>query len=81
MSLEKWVEYGWLRREPTSPGEVKDLLGVVDRSLADSKVEAVSAQLCRMMGPRASAVKAPTPGCVIGGCAGHFSTSCSITRG
>ena len=41
MSLEKWVEYGWLRREPTSPGEIKDLLGIVDRSLADSKVEAV----------------------------------------
>jgi len=39
MSLEKWVEYGWLRREPTSPGEIKDLLGIVDRSLADSKVE------------------------------------------
>jgi hypothetical protein len=34
MSLEKWVEYGWLRREPTSPGEIKDLLGIVERSLA-----------------------------------------------
>ena len=37
MSSEKWVEYGWLRREPTSPREIKDLLGIVDRSLADSK--------------------------------------------
>ena len=47
MSLEKWVEYGWLRREPTSPGEIKDLLGIVDRSLADSKVEAAfNAALC-----------------------------------
>jgi hypothetical protein len=45
MSLEKWVEYGWLRWEPTSPGEIKDLLGIVDRSLADSKVEAVSTDL------------------------------------
>jgi hypothetical protein len=45
MSLEKWVEYGWLRREPTSPSEIKDLLGIVDRSLADSKVEAVSTDL------------------------------------
>jgi hypothetical protein len=45
MSLEKWVEYGWLRREPTSPGEIKDLLGIVERSLADSKVEAVSSDL------------------------------------
>jgi len=29
MSLEKWVEYGWLRAEPTSPGEIKNLLGIV----------------------------------------------------
>jgi hypothetical protein len=45
MSLEKWVEYGWLRRETTSPSEIKNLLGIVDRSLADSKVEAVSTDL------------------------------------
>ena len=45
MSLEKWVEYGWLRREATSPAEIKDLLGIVQRSLADSKVEAVSTDL------------------------------------
>jgi len=45
MSLAKWVEYGWLRREPTSPGEIKGLLGIVKRSLLDSKVEAVSTDL------------------------------------
>src|SRR5437899_4652333 len=45
MSSEKWVEYGWLRREPTSPGEIKGLLGIVQRSLLDSKVEAVSTDL------------------------------------
>jgi hypothetical protein len=45
MSLEKWVEYGWLRSEPTSPNEIKSLLGIVDRSLTDSKVEAVSTDL------------------------------------
>jgi hypothetical protein len=28
MSLEKWVEYGWLRREPTSPGEIKVFWGL-----------------------------------------------------
>jgi len=39
------VEYDWLRQEPTSPNEIKDLLGIVDRSLADSKVEAVSTDL------------------------------------
>jgi hypothetical protein len=31
MSLEKLVEHGWLRRESTSPGEIKDLLGIVQR--------------------------------------------------
>jgi hypothetical protein len=45
MSLEKWVAYGWLRKEPTSAGEIRDLLGIVERSLADSKVEAVSTDL------------------------------------
>src|SRR6266568_8895829 len=45
MSLEKWVEYGWLRREPTSPREIRDLLGIVERSLADSRVAAVSTDL------------------------------------
>ena len=45
MSLEKWAEYGWLRREPTSTGEIKDLLGIVERSISDSKVEAVSTDL------------------------------------
>jgi len=45
MSLEKWEEFGWLRREPTSAGEIKGLLGIVDRSLTDSKVEAISADL------------------------------------
>jgi len=45
MSLKKWVEYGWLRREATSPGEIKDLPGIVERGLADSQVEAVSPDL------------------------------------
>ena len=45
MSLEKWVEYGWLRAEPTSPGEIKNLWGIVDRGLADSHVEAISDDL------------------------------------
>jgi hypothetical protein len=45
MSLEKWVEYGWLRREPTSSIEIRDLLGIGDRSLTDWRVEAVSTDL------------------------------------
>ncbi|HEY1482661.1 MAG TPA: hypothetical protein VGF19_08070 [Candidatus Acidoferrum sp.] len=43
MSLE--VEYGWLRREPTSPDEIRSLRGIVERSLADAEVEAVSTDL------------------------------------
>ena len=45
MGLEKWAEYGWLRREPTSPSEIEGLLGIVERSLADARVEAVSTDL------------------------------------
>jgi len=45
MSLEKWVEYGWLEREPTSPDEIQGLLSIVERGLADSKVEAISTDL------------------------------------
>jgi hypothetical protein len=42
MSLEKWVEYGWLKAEPTSPEEIRGLVGIVARDLKDAKVEAVS---------------------------------------
>ena len=45
MSLEKWVEYGWLKREATSPDEIHGLLSIVDRGLHDSKVEAISIDL------------------------------------
>ena len=45
MSLEKWLEYGWLRREPSSANEIKALQGIVQRSLDDSRVEAISADL------------------------------------
>lgn len=45
MSLEKWAEYGWLKREASSASEIRDLLGIVDRGLADSKVQAISADL------------------------------------
>lgn len=39
------MEYGWLRREPTSPGEIRALLAIVDRNLSDSRVQAISADL------------------------------------
>jgi len=35
--LEKWVEYGWLKAEPTSPREIADLLSIVSRDLADAE--------------------------------------------
>ena len=45
MSLEKWLEYGWLRREPSSANEIKALQGIVQRSLDDSRVVGISADL------------------------------------
>src|SRR5437763_4515280 len=45
MSLEKWLEYGWLRRKPSSANEIKALLGIVRRNLDDSKVDAISTDL------------------------------------
>jgi hypothetical protein len=41
-SLAKWAEYGWLKAEPTSAEEIRDLLGIVNRDLADASVEAIS---------------------------------------
>jgi hypothetical protein len=45
MSLEKWVEYGWLRRLTTSPDEIRGLLSMVDRGLKDAQVAQISADL------------------------------------
>jgi hypothetical protein len=45
MSLEKWLEYGWLKREPSSSSEIKGLLGIVERSLRDAKVQVISVDL------------------------------------
>lgn len=42
MSLEKWVEYGWLKREPTSRDEIRSLLRIVDRDLKDANVTGLS---------------------------------------
>ena len=41
-NLAKWAEYGWLKAEATSPEEIRDLLGIVSRDLADASVEAIS---------------------------------------
>ena len=36
MSLEQWEGNGWLRRAPTSRGEIRNLLAIVDRDLKDA---------------------------------------------
>ena len=45
MSLERCVENAWLRREPTSAQEIADQLGIVNRSMSDAAVEAISDDL------------------------------------
>ena len=42
MSLEKWVEYSWLKAEPPSRDEIKSLLTIVDRDLKDANVAVIS---------------------------------------
>jgi len=39
------VEYGWLKAEPSSREEIRDLFGIVTRALNDAKVEAISDDL------------------------------------
>ncbi len=43
MSLSEWEQHGWLTKHKTSRNEIRDLLQVVERDLADSAVENVSA--------------------------------------
>lgn len=45
MTLQSWVEYGWLKEEPSSREEIRDLFGIVSRALADAKVELISDDL------------------------------------
>jgi hypothetical protein len=42
MSLEQWVQIRVLRAEPTSPEEIKSLIGVVETRLKDANVEMIS---------------------------------------
>lgn len=43
MSSPDWERSGWLQRHKSSPNEVRDLLAVVERDLADSAAEGLSA--------------------------------------
>ena len=36
MSLQKWLEYGWLRPHQSSRKEITDLLRIIDRDLQDA---------------------------------------------
>lgn len=45
MSLEKLVQLGWYKDEPSSSKEIADLFSIVDRSQADLKVEGISDDL------------------------------------
>ena len=43
MSLQKWVEFGWLRPHQSSKKEIEGLLSIVGRDLADARQERISA--------------------------------------
>ena len=43
MSLQNWLQNSWLVEHKSSPQEITDLLGVVDRDLEDSKSQGLSA--------------------------------------
>jgi hypothetical protein len=43
MSLPDWERNGWVIKHQTSPSEIRDLLQVVERDLADSAAEGLSA--------------------------------------
>jgi hypothetical protein len=43
MSLADWERNGWLTKHHTSPNEIRDLLQVVERDLADSAPKGLSA--------------------------------------
>ncbi len=42
MSLEQWLQFGWLQRNETTVAEIEQLLNVVARDLADAKVSETS---------------------------------------
>ncbi len=42
MSLQDWLENGWLTEHRTSPREIAELLGIADRDLADCQAAELS---------------------------------------
>jgi hypothetical protein len=45
MSLDRYVENAWLKKETTSPQEIADQLGIVSRCMKDASVEGISEDL------------------------------------
>jgi hypothetical protein len=45
MSLDRYVENAWLKKEATSPQEIADQLGIVTRCMRDASVEGISDDL------------------------------------
>lgn len=43
MSLRDWVQYGWLTEHQSSPEEIRNLLGLVDRDLRACQAEGLDA--------------------------------------
>jgi hypothetical protein len=43
MSLRDWVQYGWLTEHQSSPEEIKNLLGLVDRDLRECQAKGLGA--------------------------------------
>jgi hypothetical protein len=43
MSLREWVQYGWLTEHTSSPEEIKNLLGLVDRDLRVCRAKGLGA--------------------------------------
>jgi len=42
MSLEDWLRNGWLIEHKTSPAEIAELLAIVERDLADCRIQGLS---------------------------------------
>ena len=42
MSLQNWLDNGWLKKHKTSSREIKNLLGVAERDMSDSETSGLS---------------------------------------
>jgi hypothetical protein len=42
VSLNDWLKFGWLAEHKTSPEEIRELLGIVERDLVDAGLDALS---------------------------------------